>query len=647
MVPRSPGAGRRSSLTDYSAFGIQVLCYQGDTNPMDITRNIETIAPTKTSALDLSGYVKIECTLTLVGERPFLETRFNLRWAKGNKIEIKVRNSQGVFVLHRTLRILDNFFDDNPKRPTLELQLGCKFALRESRPPSPGDLKIPILEPAEISDRWLVKIVGNTRIYRGNVFAWRTVNYWLQTFGLPQITFLPGDYVPPERISETGTYSGGSSIMEHVGKILYTNTRCLLWVDAQERVRVRRVDLAPTAIDFTVTPRDLIIYNRSKSEREKVAGTVRVLGVTQFHWPYVDPPPATTNTAQGDFQTTETITATTTPTSRTVTKRGTAVIAGLGSGNNNPGRIGQYEEIDVENFDGGFPEQPNPNPLFAPIPGLPNYLQSKTHTVREQRAIAGSPNLTPLQATKSSEIKYTYRTTYALLSGILVQGVEIEQVSEITRIRPEGAANLKIEQIKVEGWVKLEEGVYLYTITIIRPEDTENRRYSQTSSSIGESQPPATTFAPRTTVVKPVEMFSQAQFSYPPEAPDNEHPRDYNVGGYCDNSGYAKLLAQQLGALLIGRNEAQEIGLRPTDAWLADPHPLPVVAVAHDNLEQDLYLLDIGVLLFARRSYLGGSGIWLGRRNIATGAITPPYDIKGKALRGTAGKVLAGIKLNG
>lgn len=582
--------------------------------------------------------------MVLVGDRTFLETRYNLRWAKGNKVEIKIRNSQGVYVLHRTLRILDNYLDDDPKRPTLELQLGCKFALRESRPPSPGDLKIPALDPPEVNDRWLVKIVGNTRIYRGNVFAWRTVNYWLQTFGLPQITFLPGDYVPPERISETGTYSGGSSIMEHIGKILYTNCRCLLWVDAQERVRVRHIDLAPTTIDFTVVPRDLIINRRSKSEREKVAGTVRVLGVTQFHWPYVDPPASTTSTQQGDFQTTETISVTTTPTSRTVTKQGTAVISGLGSGNNDPGKIGQYEEIDRETFDGGFPSTPNPNPLFAPIPGLPNYLQSKTHTVREQRAIAGSPNLTPLQTTKSSEIKYTYRTTYALLSGVLVRGVEIEQVSEITRIRPEGG-ELKIEQTKVEGWVKLEEGVYLYTVTIIRPEDTENRRYSQTSSSIGESQPPATTFAPRTVVVKPVEMFGQAQFSYPPDAPDNEHPRDYNVGGYLDNSGFAKLLAQQLGAILIGRNEAQEIGLRPTDAWLADPRPLPVVAIAHNNLEQDLYLLDIGVVLFDRRSYLGGSGIWLGRRNIATGAITPPYDIKVKALRGTTGKVLARLRI--
>lgn len=432
--------------------------------------------------------------------------------------------------------------------------------------------------------------------------------------------------------------------MEHIGKILYTNTRCLLWVDAQERVRVRRVDLAPTLIDFTVAPRDLVIYNRSKSEREKVAGTVRVLGVTQFHWPYVDPQPEPFSSNHGGLQTSGTITIATTPTSRTTTKRGTMAIAGLGSGNNNPGRIGQYEEIETETYGGGFPETPNPNPLLPPIPGLPNYLQSKSKIIREQRAIAGSSNLTPLQTTKSTETQYTFRDSYALLSGVLVRGVEISQESEITQVRPEGGT-LKIEQTKLEKWTKLEEGIYHYSIDIVRPEDTDNRRYTESSSSIGKSQPPALNFAPRMTVVQPVEIYGEAKFCYPQNAPDNDHPRDYNVGGYCDNSGYAKLLAQQLGALLIGRNEAQEIGLRPTDAWLADPHPLPVVAVAHDNLEQDLYLLDIGVMLFDRRSYLGGSGIWLGRRNIATGKITPPYDIKMKALRGTTGKVLAGLKI--
>lgn len=630
---------------DYRKFGRQFICYLGDNaSPLDITRNVAQVSPGKTSGLDLTGYSKYEINLTLVGDRAFLETRYNLRWAKGNKIEIKIRNSQGVYVLHRTLRILDNFFDDDPKRPTLELQLGCKFALRESRYPNPGDLNIPVLEPAEISDKWLVGVVGTTSIYRSNVFTWRTVNYWLSTFGLPEITFLSGDYVPPERIHTTGLYSGGSSIMEHIGKILYLNTRCILWVDAQERVRVRHVDLAPTAIDFTFERRDLIVYNRSKSEREKVAGTVRCLGVAQYVWPYIDPPPITTVTNQGDLQTSETITTTTTPTSRTVTKTGTMAIAGIGSGNDDPGRIGNFSEINAETFGGGFLETPNPNPVLPPIPGLPNYLQSKLFTLQEQRAIAGSPNLTPLQITKQIETIYTYRTTFALLSGILVRGVEIEKISEITKVRPEDD-ELKIDQIKAEHWTNLSEGIYLYTSSIVRPEDTENRRYSQSSSSIGESQPPATSFAPRTTVFKPVEIYGEERFGYPPNAPDNDHPRDYNVGGYCDNSDLAKLLAQQMGALLIGRNEAQEIGLRPTDAWLADPHPLPVVAVSH-NLEQDVYLLDVGVMLFERRSYLGGSGIWLGRRNIATGLIAPPYDIKVKVLRGTTGKVLAGLKLN-
>jgi hypothetical protein len=169
-------------LTDYTAFGIQVVVYEGDANPLDITREILEISPIKTSALDLNGYVKLEGSILLVGDRTFLETRYNLRWAKGNKVEIRIRNSAGTYVLHRTLRILDNYFDDNPKRPTLELQLGCKFALRESRPPSPGDLKVPALDAPEVNadlSRQRVclahceLLAANLRITPNHVSTWR------------------------------------------------------------------------------------------------------------------------------------------------------------------------------------------------------------------------------------------------------------------------------------------------------------------------------------------------------------------------------------------------------------------------------------------------------------------------------------------
>jgi hypothetical protein len=603
---------------DYTQFDYQIKSYLGTGN-IDITRYVAPggIAPIKTSALSLSGFAKIETILTLVSTNvTFLETRFNPRWARGQKLELYLRNSIGVLTLHRTLRILDSYYSEDlsseTPRASLTLELGCLFALRESRYPSPGDVKIPILEN------------------RPDVLITNTVNYWLRTFGLPEITSLVGDYVPTERIQTTGLYSGGSSIMEHIGKILYLNARCELWVDAQERSRIRQCNLAPTAIDLTLQRRELLIYSRSQGERERVAGTVRVLGVSNFKLPYVDPPGIPSTTSQGNLQVSETTTVSTTANSRTIVHQGTMIL-----GTAETGRIGQFREVTIETYEGGFLEQINPNPVLPNIPGSPAWLASKTYTLAEQR-LGADGRLTALQTTKTNNTYYSYRITSARHQGVIVRGAEIEQVVNETKILPEGETELKLEQFQKENWHKLAPGYYLYQISVVRPEDTQNRRYTKNSATIGESTPPGTTFAPRLVVVQQVEMYGEARFQYPPDAPDNEHPRDYPVGAYLDNSGFAKLLAQQLGALLIGRNEAVELGFRPSDAWISDPKPLLTIAVPYNNIEQDIYLLDVPIVILADRSYQGGAGLWLGRRNIITGVITPPYLLKQKVIgRGT------------
>jgi hypothetical protein len=615
---------------DYTQFDYQVKSYIDTGSVLDITRNVAPggIAPIKSSALSLTGFAKIETSFTLVSTTlTFLETRFNPRWARGQKIELYLRNSLGVLTLHRTLRILDSYYSEDlsseTPRAILTLELGCLFALRESRYPSPGDVKIPILEN------------------RPDVLITNTVNYWLRTFNLPEITSLIGDYVPTQRIQTTGLYSGGSSIMEHIGKILYVNALCELWVDAQERSRIRQCNLAPTAIDLTLQRRDLVVHSRSQGERERVAGTVRVLGVSNFKSDYQDPPAANTSALQDGVRINERISVSTSATSRVVTKTGTAVIIGAdngkdelpGTNDDDPGIIGQYEEITSENFEGGFPEQANPNPVLPPIPGSPRWLGSTSYSLREQREnleTADPKDLLPLRTTKTIETKYLYRVTSARHQGVIVQGVEIERVIEVMKVLPEGLTTLKIEQVKIENWIYRSLGMYTYNVSIVRPGDKKNRRTSKNSSSVGESQPPATKFAPPLVVTEQVEMYGEALFQYPPDAPDNEHPRDYTVGAYLDNSRFAKLLAQQLGALLIGRNEAIELGFRPSDAWIADPKPLLTIALPYDNIEQDIYLLDVPILILADRSYLGGAGIWLGRRNIATGVITPPYALKRK-----------------
>lgn len=639
-------------MTDYSARGVKIVSFIGsDENPMDITDLVQTIAPLKTSPLDLLvGYVKSETSLLLVSNTPgFLETRFNPRWAIANKIEIWVANSTGTLILHKTLRILDNYFDDGvgegakvPGSDSLELELGDLFALKDRRYPNPGDIDIPVLENAI------------------DVPILTTCNYWLQIFGLPQVTIAPGDEAPTERITTTGLYGANSGILEHIGKILSTNTRFVFWLDSQERVRVRRVGLPPennaylwqtnsqrvqyykvfdtelvdtlgdSAIAYSFAPDDLLINKRAASEREQVAGTVQVAGVSLYRYPYSDPAPSTESTNEGGVSTSETLTVSTTANTRTTTRSGTVAIAGLQSGTDqpDPGNIGSFEEITVENFGGAIGSVPNSNPVLPPYPGLSAYLLSQDYTLREQRLAPGTNTLQAIAITKQVSTAYKYRNTTALLQGVLIRGVEIEEIQEVTKILAVGGSALKVDTVRRQSWKPLREGIYHFTETILRPGDIENRRTSTISNSVGESSPPATKWAPQTIVNEQREIYAMALFNYPPDMPDNDHPRSYNCGAYLDSNRAAKFLAEALGALLIGRNEAQNLGFRPTDAWLADPVPCPWVAVERNSAEQDLYLLDTPIMVFdKRRSYLGGSGVYCGRRDRATGKITLPYEL--------------------
>lgn len=613
---------------DYSALVVQILSYVGDSSPLDITDYADDLSQISVSSLDLTGYVKVQSTIRLhSNDVSFLETRNNLRWAKGSKVEFYARNSAGALVLHRTFRILRSEYSDQDKRkPVLSLELGCLFALKDSRYPNPGDLRIPVLEN------------------RPDVLVTTTTNYWLQTFDLPQITTVAGDPVPTERIFTTGLYSGGSPIMEHIGQIIYLNSGCILWVDPQERVRLRRVDLSPSTLDFTLERDALILNNRAEGEKEKPAGTVRVLGVANYKYGYVDPPPQTTSTVQGSFVTNETVSVSTSGLSRTVTKIGTAVL-----GEGDEARLGQYSEQTVESFGGGFAEQPNSNPVLPPIPAVPAWLQSQTTTIREQR-LEGN-ELSPLAITKLITVNYSYRITTTRQGGRLIRGVEVRNIVKVTQILPEGETSLRVDEAVTSAWIYQAPGIYTLVETTIRPFDIENRRRVRTIPASPDATPPATQFRPQTVVSNPVEIFGAARFDYPPGAPDNDHPREYQVGAYIDRNATATLRARELGALLIGRNEAQSVGFRPSDAWLADPKPLPMIGVRYNATEQDVYMLDAAVLLLdKRRCYLGGNGIWLGRRVISTGVITPPYNIRrkvlaagtGKAFRANSGKALEG-----
>lgn len=630
---------------DYSALPVRVTSYIGDSAPLDISANCLRVGPIKTSAIDLGGYVKTTATLVLVGEESLLETRFNARWGIGSRVVIQVF-FEGQWITHRTLRVLDAFYDDGrsersirPGSPALELELGDLFALKDARFPNPGDIDIPALQNSP------------------DVNVWLTVNYWLEVFDLPTITFLPGDEVPGDRIATTGLYTGGSSVMEHIGKILFCNSRFVLWVDALERVRVRRVGKFTSAftfandaervqpytafnrgglavtnadLEFIIAEDDALINERARSEREKPAGTVQVVGSSLFRYGYQDPPPSLKNTIQDGVTVSETISVDTGVDflSRTTTKTGTMYIAGLvNEDQEDEGDIGQYSEITVETYGGATPERANPNPNLKPYPGLDAHLQSQTITVREQRRNPDTGDLDPLAITKRIKTTYRYRNTSQSVNGVFVEGVEIKSILEVTEALPEAVAGepaptLKIEQTREMEWRELSQGNYLFTESIVRPADKASRRYASNTTTVGESTPPGTKWAPPSLVENWVPMYGEARFNYPPGNPNLDHPRSYNAGAYLDNNRAALLLADLMGQLLIARAEAQNIAFRPTAEWLADPIPAPWVVVG-----DSLYLLDIPVVVFGdRRTYLGGTGLFFGGYNLGTEETSAPYE---------------------
>jgi hypothetical protein len=628
---------------DFSASQNRVIVYLGDsTSPIDISRDIKEFAPITTTALDIVGFVKSECGLTLSNVSGIdLDTRFNTRWARSNKVTVEVRNAANTaWILHRTLRILSSAYDDGRRptgaaSPSLRLKLGCKIALLDSNYQSQAGYKIPILSNTPyVSFRTLLA-------------------YWLSYFKFPALSLVSGDYAGNPNVIFDMPYSPGSSAAEHIGRFVYAYTGGYWWIDAAENSRIAAPTLSPTTATFVYDGRDCAINARSQNESEKPAGLVRVLGVSNFVSAYVDPPDTVTSVTTGNVTETSTFSITTFPATRTTIKEGTQTITGVSINNNTPGsnnfgNIGSFKETTVEEYVGGFPAQPNPIAGQPDIPGLPAWLNKVIVSIEEQRAVSGSNNLGGRSQTKEVLADYYYRNTYTIVEGVTVTGIEVWKIVTTNKILPENtvggfSTNALVDEVKIEEWILIAPGQYRFTTTIIRPNDIENRRDLNASTTIANSPPPATQFAPQLINTQAVEIFGKAQFQYPPEAPDNNHPRDFNFNFYLPSNQRAEAIANYEGALLIGRAEMQDLALKPTDAWLTDPIPAPVVFIrekATDTVDQ-VYLLDAASLLCGlRQQYVFGSGIWLGIRDRTTGVITPPYNIKRNAIATPLGRTI-------
>jgi hypothetical protein len=646
---------------DFSASQNQVIVYIGDTgSPIDISRDIQEYSPITTTALDIVGFEKTEQEITVHNVSGIdLDTRFNTRWARSNKVTIEVRNlANTAWILHRTLRILEAVYNDGRKpegstSPSLKIKLGCKIALLDSSYQSQASYKIPALATTPyVPFRVLLA-------------------YWLSYFKFPALSLVSGDYSGNPEVYFDLPYTPGQSAAEHIGRFVYAYTGAYWWIDANENSRLHKPTLTPTIADFTYDGRDCSINGRSQNEREKPAGLVRVFGVSNQVSAYVDPPPTTTSVTTANLTEVSTFAVTTLPLTRTTVKEGRQTISGVSlsgfatsggssggsaAGSASLGNIGFFKETTIEEYTGGFSSQPNPISGQPDIPGSPAWLNKTTVSIEEQRSTtsgSGSTSSIGLGArTKTKEIitDYYYLFTSTAVQGVTVQGVEVRKIVTTTKILRESSSggsvtgsigsggstsgsftsNADVDEITTEEWIRLAEGIYKYNKTTIRPNDTENRRDLNAGNAAQNSPPSATQFAPTRILTNPVELFGKSTFQYPPLAPDNNHPRDFNLNFYLPNNTRAKEISLYEGSLIIGRTETQDLAFKPTDAWYADPKPVPVVFIHQDTntTTDDVYLLDSASVLFGlRQQYVFGSGIWLGIRDRITGVITEPYKI--------------------
>ena len=141
-------------------------------------------------------------------------------------------------------------------------------------------------------------------------------------------------------------------------------------------------------------------------------------------------------------------------------------------------------------------------------------------SLEEQRATTGggatvSIGLGGLGKTKEIVTDYFYRNTVTAVEGVTVTGVEVRKIVTTTKILPEGTTlggfnqNALVDEVKTEDWIYLAPGRYRYSVTIIRPNDTENRKDLNPGSSNQNSPPPATQFAPQRINTQPVEIFEK------------------------------------------------------------------------------------------------------------------------------------------
>lgn len=549
------------------------------------------------SAIDF-GAIKSTSTITLndnLSESIDIKRNW-IRWARGNPVSVKVFDSTGIAYPIKSMFILDAKYLDGrkplgeiPEPPSLRLELGDRLALRDIRDIATDDGGV---------------------TWSGIITFVDYLNQWLQYFGLPNLTFLPGEDTPNNLMVGPIPYSGGS-VSDFLGKIAYGYTRRRLYCDHLGRMRLTKPISLTNPAFLDAHSDEFIVDLRSPTTAEMPAGKIIITATPDTAINRNALPDTTSVTTLRNLEHTETLRTRIFGNTETITRTATDRPIGITINGQSP-RTKDWVETITRIFGGQH-----------------NALQSET-TIRTEDAppVSGGVSIGQVE-TKRVEKVFEYNDI--IIKKITENVVRAESFSAGSSGGTGGSSSgvtvNNIIEAKIQEWLQRFQDIWAYLIHFYRPNEETDSVEPLSILGEGETQPPNTQFLPSTYVLSTNQITATADFSQTPGI-DPKHKRTFDLAQFCPNQTQALAIATEAGQLMIGRYHGQNLAYPITDTWLHNP-PEPIFnafVLGEDDI-QDAYLLNSHALFLGEtESYGGGAGVWLGIRNQTTGIITPPYE---------------------
>jgi hypothetical protein len=567
-------------------FSVAIAAADGS-NSLDVTALVESFVVSDRH-LDESGLIQTTGRLVLNAYpfTPFSESlnpnQNRSRWARGNRVEVRVSNAAGTLVTHPrgALRILKKPNRPHRGNPQLEIEVGCDLALLDYRNP-PGD---------------------DSEVQLGQETARHTIINKLATkAGLPHLV----EQIQEWKINYPLFRLDGGYVAQ-MGAIAYA-AGYVLWMDNQRRLRAKTIDLEPSAeFDLTVGVDDSVYEPLDSSETP--CELIICTGTTQEVKQAIDPDP------------------------QIVLSRGTEFSV-FGEGDDDvPNVIAEKVTIYYYSMASTTPTVlrliQKPKGVLMPdvYPSDPELLSiDETNTDYFDDEETGyllrriSSTIQPLGVTQPdlfpgdlSQLSATETITDYTYEDDVTVAITTTTREQQGVIKPDpdniNATILTTASRTTQRWQKTNQGWQQSTSTISYKGGGSNSSTSYSTS--GNNQPPAPERRQQENYGEEKQLKAQARFLPAAEAEYAEREREYQISTAISNAQLREV-AKTIGTILHGRDEGITWAMDLRDRWL-DYEPLMAIDWTDDEGFKSRYLADgVTFSLTADSTAVAGDGIKL------------------------------------